>query len=286
MGGEILSSILNLSVLGFVITSMLAMGFGLTIPAIIDPLRNIRLVVLALAANFILVPLVGWGLTAAFDLREGYEIGLLIMATAAGAPFLPKLAAVAKGNLAFSVGLMVMLMVVTIVYLPLVLPLLITGVDVDAAAIASSLFWTMLVPLGIALAVRARYEGVADTLRPHMSRASSLFIVLIMVSGILINFWDILETVGTGAILTIVLFLALASIIGFALGGPGPDTRSVLGLGTAQRNLSAALIVAAQNFSDDPEVLVFIILAGLVGLAGLMVAGGELGRRAERTAVE
>ena len=46
------------------------------------------------------------------------------MGTAAGAPFLPKLGQLAKGNLAFAVGLMVMLMVVTVGYLPLVLPLL------------------------------------------------------------------------------------------------------------------------------------------------------------------
>jgi hypothetical protein len=44
-------------------------------------------------------------------------IGLILLATAAGAPFLPKLAEVAKGNIAFGVGLMVLLMVVTIIYL-------------------------------------------------------------------------------------------------------------------------------------------------------------------------
>lgn len=284
MEGEVLTAILNLSVLGFVVTSMLAMGFGLTIAQIIDPLRNMRLVLLALAANFVIVPLLGWGLTAAFHLRDGYEIGLLVVATAAGAPFLPKLAAVAKGNLAFSVGLMVLLMVVTIVYMPLVLPLLIRGVEVDAVEIASSLFWTMLVPLGIALAVRARYKGVADSLRPHMSHASSVLIALVMVAGVLINFWDIIETIGTGAILTIVLFMGAALAVGFVLGGPGADTRSVLGLGTAQRNLSAALIVAAQNFSDDPDVLVFIIVVAIVGLGGLMITGGELGKRADRAA--
>jgi BASS family bile acid:Na+ symporter len=40
-------------------------------------------------------------------------VGLLLLGTAAGAPFLPKLAQIAKGNLAFAVGLMVLLMVVT-----------------------------------------------------------------------------------------------------------------------------------------------------------------------------
>ena len=282
MEGEILLVILNVAVLAFVVTSMLAMGFSLTIPEIREPLSDWKLVGLALVANFVLVPLLGWGLTELFDLRAGYEVGLLVMATAAGAPFLPKLAQVAQGNMAFSVGLMVLLMVVTIIYMPLVLPLLLTGVEVDAAQIASSLVFLMLLPLGIGLFFKARYPGVAATLHPQMSRASSFSLVLLLVAGLLVNFDDLIDTFGTGAIITIVLFLFIALAAGYALGGPGPDTRSVLGLGTAQRNLSAALVVAAQNFSDDPDVIVFIMVAAILGLIILMAAGGELGRRAER----
>jgi BASS family bile acid:Na+ symporter len=72
---------------------------------------------------------------------------LILLATAAGAPFLPKLAEVAKGNIAFSVGLMVLLMIVTIIYLPIVLPLLLGGVDVNPWDIAKSLIVMMLIPL-------------------------------------------------------------------------------------------------------------------------------------------
>ena len=54
---EILAVIINLSVLVFVITSMLAMGLNLTVKQIVEPLRNTRLVILALIANFILVPI-------------------------------------------------------------------------------------------------------------------------------------------------------------------------------------------------------------------------------------
>ena len=68
-------------------------------------------------------------------------MGLLLLGTAAGAPFLPKLAQIAKGNLAFGVGLMVLLMVVTVGYLPLVLPVLLPGVSVNPAEIARSLFY-------------------------------------------------------------------------------------------------------------------------------------------------
>jgi BASS family bile acid:Na+ symporter len=53
----------------------------------------------------------------------------------------------------------------------------------------------------------------------------------------------------------------------------------VLGLGTAQRNLSAALVVGAQNFSA--ESLTYVIVIGIIGLALLLPLGGELGRLAD-----
>ena len=94
---------------------------------ILQPLKNVRLVVLALLANFVLVPLLAFLITLIIPLEQSLKIGLIVLSTAAGAPFLPKLVQGAKGNVAFGVGLMVLLMVVTIIYMPLVLPLLVAG---------------------------------------------------------------------------------------------------------------------------------------------------------------
>ena len=285
MSGEILQVLMNLSVLVFVITSMLAMGFNLTVRQIVGPLRNARLVILALLANFILVPILAYVILLIIPLDQGLATGLILMATAAGAPFLPKLAQAAKGNMAFSVGLMVLLMVVTIIYMPLVLPLLLQGVEVDAWAIAKSLIFLMLIPLIIGLFVKARYDSTAETLQPHMSTISTAAIVVLMVLGIVLNFSSIIGIIGTGGIVAILIFLIGALVMGYFLGGSDANVRSVLGLGTAQRNLSAAIVVAAQNFSDDPNVLTMILVAGLVGLVLLMVIGGELGKRSQAEAV-
>ena len=281
---DVLQVIMQLSVLVFVISSMLAMGLSLTISQIKEPLGNLRLVILALAANFIVVPILAYLILLLIPLEQGLATGLIIMATAAGAPFLPKLAQAARGNIAFSVGLMVLLMVVTIIYMPLILPLLLQGVEVDALAIARSLIVTMLIPLVFGLFVRARYESTAASLQPHMSQTSTVALMLLMVSGLILNFSALVGLIGTGAILAIFIFLLAALIVGYLLGGPESGTRSVLGLGTAQRNLAAAMIVAGQNFSDDPNVLIMIMVAALVGLVLLMVIGGELGRRSEKAA--
>jgi Sodium Bile acid symporter family len=76
----------KLSVFTFLVCKMLAMGLSLTFQAIIAPLRNFRLVLLALALNFILAPGYAWLLTIVIPLQRGHAIGILLLGAAAGAP--------------------------------------------------------------------------------------------------------------------------------------------------------------------------------------------------------
>jgi BASS family bile acid:Na+ symporter len=93
----------------------------------------------------------------------------------------------------------------------------------------------------------------------------------------------IVATIGTGGLLAALLFLVGALAIGLLLGGKDASMRSVMGLGAAQRNLAAAMLVAAQNFSKDPNVLVMVMLVAILGLILLMVVGGEMGKRVQAT---
>jgi bile acid:Na+ symporter, BASS family len=120
---------------------------------------------------------------------------------AAGAPFLPKLAQIAKGNLAFGVGLMVLLMVVTVGYLPLVLPLLLPGISVNPAKIARSLFLLMLLPLAGALAVKAYFTDVAARAKPLLDRLSNLGLILLVLLITVTNVDNVLSVFGTRGIL-------------------------------------------------------------------------------------
>lgn len=275
---EIISVVAKLSIFTFILTSMLAMGMSLTIKQIITPLKNVKVVLLALLANFVLVPGLAYGLTLVIPLPEGLATGLIISGAAAGAPFLPKLVQLAKGNTAFSVGLMTLLMVVTVIYLPLILPVLLPGASVSPWDIAKSLILMMLLPLAIGLFVKARYAPTAEHLQPIFGQVSSVAILLGLVAILVMEFKTILATFGTGGILATILFLVGALLIGMLLGGK--ENRSVMGLGTAQRNLSAAMLVAGQNFASDQQVLGMVMVIGVLGLVLLGVVSGEMGKRA------
>ena len=266
---ELLSQAATVAMLSFVVSSMLAMGAGLTIPQIAEPLRNARLVVLALLANFVVMPLGALALARLLWLDEPFGIGLLLLGCAAGAPFLPKLAELAKGNLAFAVGAMVLLMVVTVGYLPIVLPLLLPGITVDAWEIARSLLLLMLLPLAIGLALKARYGELAARVKPVLDWISNVSLILLVCLITAANIDKVVQVFGTRAILAGLLFIVLGLGTGWLLGGTSADTKRVMALGTGQRNIAAALVVASQSFSDA-KVVVMVIVVAIVGLIVLM----------------
>jgi bile acid:Na+ symporter, BASS family len=280
---DLLSKAVPIAMLAFVVSSMLAVGLSLTIRQILAPLRNGRLVFLALLANFVLMPLCALAIARILKLDEPLGIALLLLGAAAGAPFLPKLAGVAKGDLAFAVGLMVLLMVLTVGYMPLVLPLLLEGVSVDPMQIARSLVLLMLLPLGLGLAMNARFGSIAEKMRAPLNRISSLSLALLFVLMLTTNIQNVISLFGTRGILASILFLLVGAAIGWLLGGPGLETKGVLALATAQRNIAAALVVGGKGF--DPKVLVMIVVVAVVGLLILMPLARFLGTRSAQTPV-
>lgn len=279
---EFFQTLAKLSTLIFVITSMAGLGLGLTVSEILTPLKDGKLVFRVLLANFVLVPFLGYLLTRIVSLEQSLSAGLLLLACASGAPFLTKLVQLAKGDAGLGLGMMVLLMVTTIVYVPIVLPWLLPGISVNAFAIAKSLVILMLIPLAIALFIKSRYPEGAESLQGVMSQTSNTSLIALFVLMLVLNFQTILATIGTGAIATMLVFIVGTFAIGYLL-APYSTARSVMGLGTAQRNISAALVVATENFSDNPNVLTMIVVGSLLMLGILLPTAGELGKRKSTT---
>ena len=76
---DLLSKAATVAMLSFVVSSMLAMGVGLTVSQISKPLRNGRLVALALLANFVLMPIGALALAKVLWLDEPFGVGLLLL---------------------------------------------------------------------------------------------------------------------------------------------------------------------------------------------------------------
>lgn len=269
--GDALDAAAKVAVLVFVVASMAGAGLGLTAAAVAAPLRRGRLVAGALLANFVVAPAVAYGLTRVVPLAEAHAAGLILLGGAAGAPFLPRLAAAARGDVAFAVGLMLLLTVGSVAFLPVALPRMIPGVEADPWPLLRPLLLTMLLPIAAGMAARRWAPLKAALVRPVVERVAtvSMVVVVLLLAGL--NAGAMLGTFGSGAALTAVAFVTVAALAGYALGGPARETRAVLGVGTGQRNVAAALVIATQNFTD-PGVVVMLLVATFAGLAVLLAA--------------
>jgi BASS family bile acid:Na+ symporter len=261
----------NSLVMIFVVASMASMGLTLKPREIMAPLRRPLLVLITLTGNFVLVPLISYLLTAVTPLSESHETGLLILAAASGAPFLPKLVELARGDVALSVGVMLLQTVGTVVFLPLALPWLIPGLQADAWAIAKPLLILMLLPLALALLIQSYLVGLARLLEPVLKITSNIALLLAVLLLLGLHARSFLATFGSGAALTGAFFVLLACAVGYLLGQLQKGTVIVQTLGTGQRNIAAALVVATSN-RLDPAVMVILLLTTFVGLVVLLSA--------------
>jgi len=169
------------------------------------------------------------------------------------------------------------------VYVPLVLPLLLPGVSVNPQKIARSLFLLMLLPLAGALAVRAWFSDLAARTKPFLDKFSNLSLILLVVLITIANVNNVLAVFGTRGIIAGIIFIASGFVVGWLLGGPEISTRRVLALGTAQRNIAAALVVGSQSFSD-PKVVVMVVVVAIVSLLVLMPLSRKLANSASDNA--
>jgi BASS family bile acid:Na+ symporter len=275
MMNEILQIVFKVSILVFIVSSMLSMGFNLTVKQIIEPLKNVKLLVLSLIVNFILVPLLVYGIISFVPLNEGERIAMLLISIAAGAPFIPKLADIAKGDIPFSIGLMLLLMVVTVFFMPLVIPYMLSGVEVSSWEIAKSLIVTMLLPLILALFIRAYWERVARLMQVFFANLTNIAMLLLIISLVILNTHNLIAMIGY-PLLAILLLLIGAMLIGYYFGGKEKGIRIVSAFGAGQRNISAALLVATQNF-DDPDITIMLIAVSIFGLFIMMPYAKKMG---------
>jgi BASS family bile acid:Na+ symporter len=267
---QLLLDLPNWLVFAFVVVNMLALGMELTVGKIVAPLKDVGLTVKALIANFVLVPLTAHLLVNGLRLEHGLALGLILLACSAGDPFVTKLSQSAKGDKTYSLAVMAMLSIVTVLYMPLVVPVLLPGTKVDPVEIAKPLVVLIIVPLVIGLVVRARAEHFAERWAPRLDRLASILIYSAVGLFAVVHYADIAASFGSHAILAAIVLVGTGALYGYLLGGPNQLHRSDLAVNTAWRGVSAGMAVGIKNFPDEHNVFTMAIILVLVSAAILM----------------
>ena len=261
----------------FVICTMLNVGLTQKPSAIAAHLKNWPFVIKMLFANFVFAPLSMVIALYFIPFDPALKAGLLIFCLGAGAPFLIKLTQTAEHEVALGAAVMMLLMVVTVIYMPVVLPLLLSGISVDAVAIAKALLVQMLLPIGIGMLIAQFLPTLAKKSQPWVGGLGNAAMYAMLVATLIGFFPNMRNIIGTGAFLVGLAFVAAAFGLGYLAGGGQDHLQDIGGLGTAQRNTAAGVIVAIQNFKD-PNVFVMLTLANILGIVLLLFVARALSR--------
>jgi BASS family bile acid:Na+ symporter len=210
------------------------------------------------------------------------SVGFLILACCPGAPVGPPVTAVARGDVPWAVGIMLVLAGLSALVTPALLGLLspwvapATDVHVNYLGIVRILLVTQLFPLALGLGFRRAAPGWTRRVdKPVGVLANGLLLALVV--AILAAQYGTLTAIRARAWFGMGLLLTASLGVGWCFGGPDLAIRKALAATTATRNVAVGLVIAARDFSGTPAVTA-VVAYGLVSILGTLGCALLLGR--------
>ncbi len=274
--------LVNVTLAVFTSLNLLDMGLRLNRREAIEGLRNARFVVLTLVWGFVLCPGLAYLLTRIVPLEQSYAAGMILVGMVPGAMSLPALVNKARGDLSYIAPFSLLTAVVTVAFMPFVVPILAEGIPADAWTVGKPLLLLVMLPLLIGLAAQWVSPLLASRVAPFADNALKfmtgfLFILVFSTSFYARGFQN---SIGAYAIVTQLLFYAISSAGSYWL-SPGLKSgqKSVLSLGMTTRNLGAAFAPFFGMRHIDQQAMVMVAVALPVQFIVASLAARQFARR-------
>ncbi|MBW4509047.1 MAG: bile acid:sodium symporter [Scytonematopsis contorta HA4267-MV1] len=243
----------------FIFTFLFSVALEQPRKQILVTMSDYGLIRRSLLANFVLVPLVGILLPWLFKLPPEIALGFLFVAAAPGSLLALHFTRVSKGNLAYAIGLVFLLSLLSVVFTPILIHLIspnIASINLPVLPIILLLLLLITFPLLVGQAIQHWLEPVAQKLRkPTNVLSILLFIALTILTSTLKS--SNIQALGWNGLAAIASFIAISWGIGWQLGGPEPSNRKVLAISTSMRNVAICqAITSGESFGKDTELAI------------------------------
>ena len=254
---------------------LLATGLRLTFVEVGAALRDRRMLWRLLAVNFALVPALTLGAVLALRLPAELAAGMLILAAAPFAPVVPVFTKMCRADLALAAGLTGAVPFLSAFLTPLICALCLgmlpgtARLEFNFLTLLAVLALTVTVPLAVGLSVSHWRPALGRRLLRPMEILSETIGAISLAFVTLVEARDILGT-GWLALLVMLGLFELSLWLGYACGGGTVGARRVLALGTSNRNIALALLIAAGNFAGTPILGAVVANGLLLILLGLL----------------
>ena len=257
-----------------VVLSAMALAMRARAADMLYLVRHPGLALRAIVSMYVVVPLVVLAIIWLVQPPPGVQLALLVLSLSPVPPLLPKKQLKSGGEGAYIIALLVSAAVISLVLMPLGLPMLGGAFGrefpVSTSGIAKTLAITVLAPMLLGLVAQ-------KLLGAHAERASGLVarigLLLLLAGGggaLVILGPKLWQAIGGGTLLAMALVIIAGLAAGYLLGGPARSTRAALALASATRHPGVAMGVIGSGFPDAKlailAVLMFVLLNVILGI--------------------
>ena len=276
----------------FLITSMAGIGLQVDWRDFIALSRHKKLLLPALAINFLIIPLLGWGVTRLIAMPPLNAEALIILSCAPGGLSAVQFTSKSKDALVFAGQTALLFVYLAIFISPLLISLFLpVGMHliVPYGRVLAYVSFFLMLPLAIGLAVRHGNAKLAQRLaRPTAFIGTASFVLFIILTLSLRR--SVMAEIDHREVIGIIAFVLVMMVIGWLSGGPKRETRRVLAAASSMRNVALALAITTRSFPGTgievplvaffalmvtPNMLLVFILLGVSKFAKQAPPSGE-----------
>ncbi len=218
-----------------------------------------------LASN-IIYPLFVWGLMTILPFPEFFKLGALVFFICAGAPIVISFTQSAGNTGLYATAGMIIQLIASIIIIPVLLPLMVGGVEIDMGILIWNLIKTVVIPLILGFIIAIYWEELIPRIRPTVGKFQKVTMDIVIYGTLIRNIPNIIDLIGEFAILTGVILVYLAFYFGYWVERKNPNTamRETTAFSVGQRNFAIASVIAMTNF--PPEVMLATVIVYAIGL--------------------
>jgi BASS family bile acid:Na+ symporter len=258
---EVLSTLFTMVLVVFVVSMMLAAGLSTTVAALGQVFRRVWLVILVLVVNFVLVPLLGWGLAELFALAAPAYVAIVLIACSPGAPFGAKVAVTQRGDIVTGGALQVLMAALGSITFPFTANWILSaadlggGVSLPVGRLVLTVVVLQLVPFIVGLAMRHWASTTAGAWLGPSMRVSAISFFIVIVGALLGGWREIVDLIGSRTLLAAIVFAVFAIALGTFIALGSGKVRTTVGLLAPLRNAGPVFAAIGIGFANDPAIL-------------------------------
>jgi bile acid:Na+ symporter, BASS family len=267
---------------------MFGLGLGLTVADFRRVAIHPRAVLVAIACQALLLPVVCFGLILAFDLPPALAVGMMLLAASPGGPTANLYSHLFGGDVALNVTLTAINSVTAVFTLPIVANLSLAYFYADAGALGlqfdktAQVFAVVLIPAALGMLIKVKAAAFADRMNRPVKVLSVVTLVMVIGVAVAAEAANLSGYVGTVGMICLV-FSVVSLSVGYwlpRLAGVAPRQAlaSCMEIGIHNSTLAIAVALSPALLNNPqmaiPAVVYGVLVFGVASVAGFAARRG------------